>query len=123
MRTRRQLLAAATVLLAVGVGGVLTGRSLAENADWHTSTARVTGDPAHPQILTKVDGWAYAATGEVAWIDATGTLHDDGWPACLPVVPVESPAYGDEHPIRFASVSVRANGFGWRPIVMVDCSS
>ena len=122
MRTRRRLLVAGVLLVTIGTGGVLTGKATAENADWHTSTARVLGDPAHPEIVTEVDGWNYAATGGVAWIDDGGTMHDGGWPACLPVVPLDNPTYGDEHPIRFASVSVRANGVGWRPIVMVDCS-
>lgn len=125
-RNVRHLLAALAIAAAAGTGGFLAGTSAAESADWHTGTARVMGHPDDPEIVARVDGgddgWDYATTGDIEWIDENGTHHSgDTWPECLPVVPVESPRFGDSHPIRFASVKVEAEGMGWRPIVMIDC--
>ena len=121
-RNVRHLLAALALAAATGTGGYLAGSSAAENADWHTGTARVMGEPEDPVITAQVDGWNYAATGDVDWIDKLGTHHSgDTWPACLPIVPTDSPRFGDEYHIRFASVKVKAEGTGWRPIVMIDC--
>jgi hypothetical protein len=121
-RNVRHLLAALALAAATGTGGYLAGSSTAENADWHTGTARVMGEPEDPEITAHDDDWDYAATGDVDWIDKFGTQHTgDTWPACLPVVPTDSPRFGDEYQIRFASVKVKAEGMGWRPIVMIDC--
>lgn len=121
-RNVRYLLAAVVVVAAVGIFGYSVGGSVAEHADWHTGTARVTGDPEDPEITAHADGWDYGAAGDVDWIDKRGTLHTgDTWPACLPVVATENPRFGDEYPVRFASGEVKAEGRGWRPIVMIDC--
>jgi hypothetical protein len=121
-RVARYLLAAVALAAAAGVGGFLAGTSAARSADWHTGTARVMGEPSDPEIVAEVDGWNYATSGDVEWIDVHGTHHSgDTWPECLPVVPVDSPRFGKRHPIRFATVQVEAEGSGWRPIVMVDC--
>ena len=74
-RNVRQLLAALALAAATGTGGYLAGSSAAENADWHTGTARVMGEPEDPEITAHDDDWDYAATGDVDWIDKLGTQH------------------------------------------------
>ena len=78
-RNVRHLLAALAIAAAAGTGGFLAGTSAAESADWHTGTARVMGHPDDPEIVARVDGgddgWDYATTGDIEWIDEDGTHH------------------------------------------------
>jgi hypothetical protein len=63
------------------------------------------------------DGWFYGVSESVAWIDASGSLHDDGWPACLRPV-------GTTRTVRFGAVPVTIpDGAGFRAVVWVDCRS
>ena len=63
-RNVRYLLAAVVVVAAVGIFGYSVGGSVAEHADWHTGTARVTGDPEDPEITAHADGWDYGAANK-----------------------------------------------------------
>ena len=114
--------------LASGTGGYLLGRGGAERTDWHTVTveraAVASSGGAHRLLTVDVDGWAYGLQDAVPhWIDDTGSVHDAGWPACLePAHPGEGPERNPgEVTFRFASVGVRTEEMGWRPVVMVDC--
>jgi hypothetical protein len=79
---------------------------------WHTGTART----GIRQISIEHDGWTYGASESVgSWIDAHGTWHDSGWPACLRVPP------GQQVTVRFQAREVTVNGTTWRPIVAIDC--
>ena len=63
-----------------------------------------------------VNGWAYGIVDSVPWIDAEGSLHEAGWPACL----------GSERDafIKFAAVGVHYPDKTYeRHIVYVDCRS
>jgi len=62
------------------------------------------------------DGWAYAIpVANVKWRDAIGVWHEGGRPDCLPLGPQEVNA------LTFATVDVRVEGVGWRPVVWVSC--
>lgn len=121
-------MAAFAVALAVGGGGYLLGRHSAERADWHTVTIRkadvVSSGGSHRLLTVNADGWAYGFENEVPrWIDSAGSVHSGGWPDCLePPHPGDTP---ERNPgvvtFRFASVEVRTEVVGWRPVVMVDC--
>jgi hypothetical protein len=63
-----------------------------------------------------VNGWAYGIQDSVPWIDAEGSLHEEGWPACL----------GSQRDsfIKFAAVGVHYPDKTYeRHIVYVDCRS
>ena len=61
------------------------------------------------------DGWFYGVNDSVAWIDASGSFHEDGWPECF------RPA-GTTTTVRFAAVHVTIpESVGFRPVVWVDC--
>ena len=118
----RLLIVGAALVVAVGAGGYLAGKSAAEQADWHTGTGRVLGDPEDPDLVVDVDGWDYAGSGDMRWIDEYGTSHSgDTWPECLEPVPLTSRDFGAERTVRFATVKIEVDGMGFRPIVMVDC--
>jgi hypothetical protein len=57
-------------------------------------------------------GWSYGLSQSVAWIDASGSSHDDGWPDCLARA-------GNTVNVRFGAVEVPSMGF--RAVVYVDC--
>lgn len=50
------------------------------------------------------------------WTDSTGSLHDQGWPDCLPRL---TEAKG----VRIAAAVLWVGGSGVSPIVWVDCQS
>ena len=62
----------------------------------------------------EADGWSYGISESVAWIDASGTQHEDGWPDCLG-------SAGNTAPVRFGAVDVTSLGI--RAVVYVDCRS
>ncbi|HKC28010.1 MAG TPA: hypothetical protein VKB75_08345 [Jatrophihabitans sp.] len=83
--------------------------------------------PAHQTVLTGVayvglqqasvraDGWTYGISASVPWLDANGSLHEVGWPACLSAI-------GETVPIRFAQISVSGpRSEAWRQVLWVDC--
>ena len=119
---RTRSMAAGFVLAAALVSGAFqTGRSLAQQADWHSGTAYLMGDPTNPGFSATIDGWTYGAEGSVPqWIDETGTFHDGGWPSCLRP-PSLSSSRARRVPVRFAETTVRADDVGLRAVVMVDC--
>ena len=65
-------------------------------------------------ISIEADGWTYGVPMDVAWVDRTGSWHEQGRPECLP-------PEGTSVPVRFASVDVSIGGAGWRPVVWVSC--
>lgn len=99
---------AAAVLVTIGFG---VGHDDADT-EWRHGPAYV-GD-RHASIA--VDGWDYGLSQSVAWIDAAGSHHGDGWPECLDV-----PAGTLVADVRFASVEVEVDDVGWRQVVLIDC--
>jgi hypothetical protein len=58
---------------------------------------------------------AYGASSSVAWRDATGSEHEDGWPECL-----STP--GEVKGIRFTGAMVWHDTMAMGTILWVDCS-
>jgi len=99
---------AVTALVALGGYRVGVSRSSAREM---TGRAHI-GDQ---MASIESEGWFYGLHDGVAWIDASGSVHDDGWPDCL------RPA-GATKTVRFGAVSVTIpDGGGYRPVVWVDC--
>lgn len=125
--TRRWAVFAACLLALAGLGAYRLGKHDSERASWHTVTvdlANVGADPRGPHRLlsVQVDGWTYGIEDSVKWTDRQGSMHEGGWPACLePRHPGFSNRNHEKVRFGFAEVSVDAGGFGWRPVVMVDC--
>ena len=65
-------------LLLAGLGGFLLGT---ERSD----VVELEGQAHVGEHVATVElgGWSYGLSQSVAWIDASGTHHDDGWPECL----------------------------------------
>ena len=57
-------------------------------------------------------GWSYGVSESVAWIDLSGSFHEEGWPECLG-------SAGNTANVRFGAVPVVSLGI--RPVVYVDC--
>jgi hypothetical protein len=66
-------------LVAALLLGYLAGSHRTSVTNVVSGTAQV-GD--HVATIT-TDGYSYGISQSVAWIDAGGTLHDNGWPTCL----------------------------------------
>jgi hypothetical protein len=102
----------AAVLIAL----MLFGLGLAVGAQRSTHVKELSGT-AHVGdrfASVMVNGWAYGIPHSVAWIDAEGSLHDGGWPACLG-------SQGDRF-IRFAAVGVHYPDKTYeRQVLYVDC--
>jgi hypothetical protein len=83
-----------------------------------TGVAELTGQASvgHHMATIESDGWFYGVRESVAWIDADGSFHDDGWPACLGT-------RGSTRTVRFAAVPVTVSdtGAGYRDVVYIDC--
>lgn len=66
------------------------------------------------QISALVDGITYGVASEVAWVDATGSWHERGWPACVPA--------RSEVRITFGGALVWGpTGVGNYRVLWVDC--
>jgi len=65
-------------------------------------------------ITIGVDGWAYDIPLDVTWFDASGGIHENGRPSCLP-------PEGTTSSVMFGAIEANRNGVGWRPVVWVDC--
>jgi len=95
------------VLLLAGVVGFVTG---SERSDVMELEGRAhVGD--HMASIES-GGWFYGLSESVAWIDASGSQHEDGWPRCLGRA-------GNTVHVRFGAVEVPSLGF--RAVVYVDC--
>ena len=69
-------------------------------------------------VSTHDDGSGdFAIPRDVAWVDATGSYHEDGRPDCLPPVGIGSIE------VTFATVRVTdPSDYGWDRTVWVDCT-
>jgi hypothetical protein len=115
--TRRTLAIAAiaaVTLLVVGFVGYSAGESNRGSRLTVLTGNAYVGDH---EASMKVDGWAYGVTGSVAWMDAGGSFHESGWPACLAPI-------GSTGRVRFGEVPVAgpdSGGIGLRAVVWIDC--
>jgi hypothetical protein len=82
---------AAVIALAIGVAAaafVGFGMAIGVGAGPRMSETKVFRDvPANAgdsQVSATVDGVTYGVSGDVPWVDASGSWHEQGWPACVP---------------------------------------
>lgn len=98
-------------LIGYGVGvGVGAGPRMSETKIFRDVLAQV-GDK---QITALVGDVAYGVSGEVAWVDASGSSHEDGWPACAPASSLSRLTFG-------GALVYLPTGSGSYRIVWVDC--
>ena len=109
--TADRLRGVATIVLAVALGFLIG--SWRSGVTIETGRADSTGNGGG-SITT--DGWTYGFSSDIAWTDASNSLHEGGIPDCLP--PLSS-----VEGVRFAWVEARVEGSTWRPVVWIDCRS
>lgn len=100
---------AAAVGYGIGVG-VGAGPRMSETKVFRDVTASV-GDS---QMTAFVDNVAYGVAGEVAWVDASGSWHPQGWPACAPARSQSRITFG-------GAVVYGPTGAGDYRMLWVDC--
>jgi hypothetical protein len=107
-------LVAVTVAVAFVLGGGL-GYAMASNQSSVEELAGRASVGSHVASIQVGDRF-YGVSESVAWIDASGSYHDDGWPDCL------GPA-GTTSTVRFGAEDVELpDGGGFTVVVYVDCS-
>jgi hypothetical protein len=79
------LLIAISAVIGYGVGVVVGGGPRMSEVKAFRDVPAYSGDK---QVSATVDGITYGVSGDVPWVDATGSWHEGGWPAC--VTPVSS---------------------------------
>jgi hypothetical protein len=100
---------AATVGYAMGVG-VGSGPRMSETTVFRDVSAAI-GDS---QITAFVDKIAYGVSGEVPWVDTSGSWHPQGWPTCAPA--------RSQSRITFGGALVYGpTGIGEYRMLWVDC--
>jgi hypothetical protein len=104
-------LAAALVAAAFFVGLQL---GAAGAIGFHPPTMTGDATPGEKVVSIEVGGTTYGASQSVSWTDASGSLHEDGWPDCL--------AAGVEaRGLRFTGAMVWHGSSGMATILWVDC--
>jgi hypothetical protein len=100
---------AATVGYGIGLG-VGAGPRMSETKVFRDVTASV-GDS---QMTAFVGNIAYGVSGEVPWVDASGSWHGQGWPACAPARSQSRITFG-------GAVVYGPTGVGDYRMLWVDC--
>jgi hypothetical protein len=99
---------ASGLLIAFVVFGIGSSRPDAEVLTGHAQTG-------YHMASIESGGSYYGVNESVAWIDASGSFHEDGWPACLRPM-------GTTRTVRFGAAHVTIpDGVGFRPVLWVDC--
>ena len=100
---------AAAIGYGVGIG-VGAGPRMSETKVFRDVLAQV-GDK---QITALVGDVAYGVSGEVAWVDASGSSNTSGWPACAPAMSLTRLTFG-------GALVYLPSGSGFYRILWVDC--
>src|SRR5664279_3019231 len=106
---------AALTLFVVGLVGYQAGAS--KGGASHLTVLTGNAYVGDREASLTVDGKSYGVTDSVAWMDASGSLHESGWPACLTPV-------GSTVRVRFGEVPVAgpdSGGIGLSAVVWIDC--
>jgi hypothetical protein len=110
--TRSTWLVIAAALILAALAGYLLGLNRS-NVTILTCPAYVAPTQA---TASCADGRSYAIPVEsIEWRDATGGVHLDGRPACIPLGPQQLGR------VTFATVDVRADAVTRRPVLWVNC--
>lgn len=112
---RRLIVVAATlaVVVAVFLAGVAVGST--GIAGVRPATMTGAGRVGDRLVTLWSGGTAYGASSSVAWRDASGAEHEDGWPACLSTL-------GQVSDITFTGATVWHDGMGRAMVLWVDCT-
>jgi hypothetical protein len=106
---RKSAWALVGALLLAGLAGFVLGSGRSDVAELEGRAS--VGDHV---VTIESGGWFYGLSESVAWIDTSGSFHEDGWPDCLG-------SAGTRPHVRFGAVSVPSLEI--RAVVYVDCSS
>jgi hypothetical protein len=105
------IIAAIAAAVGYGIGaGVGAGPRMSEIKVFRDVTASV-GDS---QMTAVVDNVAYGVFEGVAWVDASGSWHSHGWPACAPARSQSRITFG-------GAVVYGPTGVGGYRMLWVDC--
>lgn len=97
-------------LLLAGIVGFLIGSARSDVMDLEGRAS-----VGNHMATIESGGWFYGVSESVAWIDPSGSQHEDGWPTCLGKA-------GNTTTVKFGAVPVELPGGGsFRPVVYVDC--
>lgn len=111
----RKLTAALVALLVVAGAfgaGYQMGGDRALHLPVYTADCQTGADVASCLVG---DSW-YGFRSTVSWTDSTGSLHDQGWPDCLPRMSQVKGA-------RIAAAVLWVGGSGLSTVVWVDCQN
>jgi len=101
------------VLLAL-VGALLVGYLVGSHRTSVTNLGTGSAQVGDRTATITSDGYSYGVTETVAWVDAAGSLHESGWPTCLPS--------GSTVTARFGWTLVTyPDGTSARQVAYVDC--
>lgn len=105
----------AVVTVTVFLGGVGVGHAVGHHKAAATYFAVGQASSEQQEITVVSNGWAYAVSPSVPWLDGAGSWHDGGRPSCLPAV-------GGIANVHFSWVPYSLGSIGGRAVVAVDCS-
>ena len=116
---RQSVGALVSLAIIVGIAGAVGyGIGVRVGAGPRTSETEVFRDvPAYvgDSVMTAVvDNVAYGVSGEVPWVDAAGSWHGQGWPACAPARSQPRITFG-------GAVVYGPTGTGEYRMLWVDC--
>lgn len=103
------------LLTAAGVGGA-AGYAVAAHG---SNVAVLTGSfyVGDHEASAQLNGWVYAISEGVGWLDSSNSWHESGWPDCLGPI-------GTTRTVRFGYTSVDGpTSQSWRQVVWVSCPS
>jgi len=102
------------ILLAL-LGALVVGYLLGAHRTSVTNVVSGTAQVGDGVATITTDGYSYGIRQSVPWIDATGSLHESGWPSCL----ASSSTTLD---VRFGWTLVTyPDGSSGRQVAYVDC--
>ena len=112
----RKLVAALVALLVVVAAAFGAGYQIGGDRALHLTTYTADCYAGGDVASCQVGDWWYGFRTTVNWTDSTGSLHDQGWPDCLPRL-------SEVKGVRIAAAVLWVGGSGISPIVWVDCQN
>jgi hypothetical protein len=113
--TRQSISAVIVVAVAAAVGysfgtGVAVGPRMSETKVFRD----VPGYAGDNQVSATVNGTTYGVSGQVPWVDGSGSWNDGGWPACVPARSQVRVTFG-------GALVYGPTGIGGYRMLWVDC--
>jgi len=102
------------ILLAL-LGALVAGYLLGSHRTTVTNEVSGSAQVGDRVATITTDGYSYGIDQSVPWIDAGGSLHESGWPSCLP-------ASSTTLDVKFGWTLVTyPDGTSGRQVAYVDC--